>query len=106
MSRQLPPITSETAPWWEATREQRLLVQRCEACGHHQHYPRAICTACASTRLDFVEAIGGATVYSHTTVHRAPSPEFTPPYVVALVHGNGAVLSAQATAVLGAPSTA
>lgn len=74
-----------TQPWWDATREERLLVQRCASCTHHQHYPRNICTACGSTDLGFVEASGRGTIYSHTTVHRAPHPAFTPPYIVALV---------------------
>ncbi len=38
-----------TQTWWDATREGRLLVQSCEACGHRQHPPRAVCTACGST---------------------------------------------------------
>lgn len=80
------PVEDEvTAPWWAATRERRLLVQRCRDCGAYQHYPRALCTACASTDLEFVPASGRGTVYSHTTVHRAPDPEFPAPYVVALV---------------------
>lgn len=74
-----------TQPWWDATRERRLLVQRCEACDHHQHYPRALCTACGGTDLDWSSASGDGVVVSHTTVHRAPHPAFTPPYVVALV---------------------
>jgi uncharacterized OB-fold protein len=71
--------------WWDATREGRFLVQRCAACGHRQHYPRNVCTACGKTDLTFDEASGRGTVYSHTTVRRGPHPAFTPPYVVALV---------------------
>lgn len=75
-----------TQPWWDATAEGRFVVQRCAACGRHQHYPRALCTSCGSTQgLGFVEAAGRGAVYSHTTVRRAPHPAFEPPYVVALV---------------------
>jgi uncharacterized OB-fold protein len=74
-----------TQPWWDATRDERLVVQRCDACGTHQHYPRALCTACASTELSFVEASGRAVVHSFTVVHRAPHDAFEPPYVVAIV---------------------
>lgn len=83
-----PPMDQVTAPWWEATRKGRFLVQRCEACGHHQHYPRALCAVCAATNLDFVEASGQGRVYSFTVVYRAPGPAFDPPYVVALVRLN------------------
>lgn len=74
-----------TQPWWDATREGRFLVQRCAACGHRQHYPRSICTACGGTDLTYDEASGRGTITSFTTVRRAPHPAFTPPYVVALV---------------------
>jgi hypothetical protein len=89
-----------TQPWWDATREGRLLIQRCAACGHHQHYPRNICTACGALGPAFVPSEGRGTVYSHTTVHRAPHPAFTPPYVVALVRlAEGPVLLTNLTGV-------
>lgn len=84
-----------TQPWWDATREGKLMVQRCAACGRHQHYPRNICTSCGRLDPELVETAGRGTVYSHTTVHRAPHPAFTPPYVVVLVRlAEGPVLLA------------
>lgn len=83
--RPVSPTDHVTEPWWDATRERRLVVQRCASCGHHQHYPRALCTECASTDLTFVPASGNGTVYSCTVVHRSPHPAFEPPYTVALV---------------------
>jgi uncharacterized OB-fold protein len=81
----LPEVNSDTEPWWAATRECRLLVQRCRACGRFQHYPRYLCVHCSSTDLEFVDASGSGRVYSFTVVHRAPSTAFKTPYVVALV---------------------
>jgi uncharacterized protein len=83
--RPTPLVHDETRPWWDATQRGELLVQRCTACGHHQHYPRSLCTRCQSTTLEFVRASGRGTVYSYTVVHRAPHPAFTAPYVIALV---------------------
>ncbi|HEX9695265.1 MAG TPA: Zn-ribbon domain-containing OB-fold protein [Actinomycetota bacterium] len=74
-----------TQPWWDATRERRLLIQRCDACGHTQLYPRSSCTSCHATTLGWIDSSGRGTVYSHTTVHRAPHPAFEAPYVVLLV---------------------
>ncbi|GGT16944.1 Zn-ribbon domain-containing OB-fold protein [Nonomuraea spiralis] len=71
--------------FWEATRGRRLLVQRCRACGAHQHYPRILCVACGRGDLDLAEATGRATVDSFTVVHRAPAAGFDPPYVLARV---------------------
>jgi uncharacterized OB-fold protein len=81
---ELPPIDAVTAPWWDATREERLLIQDCIACGHLQHYPRALCTACGGTELGWVDASGHGTIDSFTVVHRA-LPGFEAPYVVARV---------------------
>ena len=74
-----------TASFWEATRAQRLVLQRCEACGRVQHYPRSFCSSCGDARIVQLEAAGTGTLTSFTVVHRAPHPAFTPPYIVALV---------------------
>lgn len=81
------PVDEVTAPWWEATRERRLTVQRCTGCGHRQHYPRALCTRCAGTALEQVAVSGHGTVDSVTVVHRAPRSDAGPrvPYAVARV---------------------
>ena len=84
--RLLPEVNDVTAPFWEATRDRTLAVQRCTACGVFQHYPRPLCLSCRGVDLDFVPVSGDATVYSFSVVHRAPDPDvFDPPYVVALV---------------------
>lgn len=86
MSEQVLPIPDDvTTPWWEATRESKLLLQTCLQCQHVQHYPRAVCTQCAGNQLEWVESAGQGVVDSFTVVHRAPSPAFTAPYVIARV---------------------
>lgn len=84
--RPVPPVTAETAEWWDATRDRVLTVQRCLRCENVQLYPRVICTQCGSLELELVPASGRAVVYSHTTVEKSANPEFfAPPYTVALV---------------------
>lgn len=83
---EVPPPDEVTGGWWEATRQRRLVLQRCAACDRAQHPPRALCAGCGSTTdLEWVDASGAGTVDTCTVVHRAPSPAFTPPYVVARV---------------------
>lgn len=77
--------TAATMPWWDATREKRLVVQACSDCGHRQHHPRAICTSCGATDLGVIEASGRGRIASWTVVHRAPDPRLAVPYVLALV---------------------
>lgn len=79
------PVDEVSAPWWEATRERRLTVQRCLECGHRQHYPRALCTGCGGLELEFAEVSGSGRVDSFTVVHRAPDPAMDTPYVIARV---------------------
>lgn len=74
-----------TEPWWDATKEDKLMIQHCSSCDHYQHYPRSVCTKCASPNLEYVRSEGRGEIYSFTVVHRSPIPAFEPPYVVALV---------------------
>jgi uncharacterized OB-fold protein len=81
---ELPPMDAVTQGWWDATRERRLVVQQCAACGHLQHYPRALCTACGGTALGWVDVAGDGVVDAFTVVHRG-LPGYDAPYVVARV---------------------
>jgi hypothetical protein len=74
-----------TAPFWEAARERRLVIQRCRVCGTHQFYPRPYCLACLSDDVKWVEAAGTGTVYSMVTVRIPVIPELAPPYRLAIV---------------------
>jgi hypothetical protein len=84
-ARDVPVPTPETAPFWEGCRAGRLLIQRCRACGHHQFYPRLLCTACDAPEPAWIAASGRALVESFTIVRQAITPGRTPPYVLALV---------------------
>ena len=87
MDKPLPPVYAETAAFWDACAEERLVIQRCRDCGGHQFYPRLVCTACGSAGLDWVDVAGGGSLKSWTLIRRAVSAAFAAdvPYVVALV---------------------
>ena len=82
-----PHPTPVTAPFWEAARQGRLVLQHCRRCDRLQHYPRPHCVACLDDDLDWVEASGRGTVYSVTVVHRAMHPAYVArvPYAHAIV---------------------
>lgn len=84
MTHSVPPAA---APFWEATREQRLVLPRCAECGQLFWYPRAICPECFADAIDWVEASGTGRIYAASVHHRGPGPEFADkaPYVVALI---------------------
>ncbi len=87
MDKPLPKPTAETRKFWEACARDELLYQVCAACRHVQFYPRQHCIACQGTQMQWLRSAGSATVYSHTTVYRAPTAAFKAdvPYVIALV---------------------
>jgi uncharacterized OB-fold protein len=75
----------DSAPWWAALAEHRLLLQRCTSCATLRWAPRALCSTCGSFDRSWVEASGEGTVASWTVVHRSPSPATPTPYSVLLV---------------------
>ena len=83
----VPVPDDVTGPFWEATKQGRLLIQRCPNCGVHQFYPQSSCRTCLSQNLEWVDAKGKGTIYSYTVIHRAPNRPFEPdvPYTVSLV---------------------
>ena len=84
--RPAPRPDPESAAYWGATLERRLVVQRCMTCGHHQLYARAHCLQCRNP-VQWVDASGRGTVYSYTVIRQNFSRAFRDllPYVVALV---------------------
>lgn len=82
-----PPASPLTAPFWEATREHRLLLQWCTACEQPVFYPRAVCPRCLGTELEWRESPGAGTVHALTVEHRPQQPGLASlaPYAVVLV---------------------
>jgi len=84
--RPAPVLDPDSAPYWSAAREGRLVVQRCESCGRHQLYGRALCKFCGG-EVSWVDASGKGTVATFTVIRQNYSRPFRDwiPYVVALV---------------------
>ena len=82
----LPTPDPETQPFWDATREHRLLVKRCSGCGRAHFYPRPFCPYCWSSEVEWEEASGRATLYTWSVVHVNDLPPFPDrvPYVAAI----------------------
>jgi uncharacterized OB-fold protein len=87
VQKPVPRPTAETREFGEACARGELLYQVCAACRQVQFYPRQHCAACQGAQMEWSRSAGSATVYSHTTVYRAPTAAFKAdvPYVIALV---------------------
>jgi uncharacterized OB-fold protein len=81
----LPIITDDNRFYWEGTREEQLLLQRCDECEEIRHPPTPSCPTCRSVKWTPVAADGHGTVYSAVIPRHAPSDAFGSGYVVALI---------------------
>jgi uncharacterized OB-fold protein len=84
--RPAPEPTSFTKPFWDATRERRLVLQFCTVAQKFQHYPRPVSIYTGRKTVEWREVTGDGFVYAVTATHRGP-PAFRgqEPYVVATI---------------------
>jgi uncharacterized OB-fold protein len=82
-----PPVGPGAETFWNATREQRLVLPWCLDCERPFFYPRAICPRCLGSAIGHRESGGTGTVYAVTVEHRPQNPMMAAmaPYAVALV---------------------
>lgn len=89
MSQELPVPTSnpDSKAYWDAARDEKLMIRRCSSCAELHFMPRYLCPHCWSTDLEWIRASGKGTVHSYSIVRRAPMEAYAPrvPYVVALI---------------------
>ena len=87
IQKPVPVVNPWAKPFWEAAREERLIIQKCADCGQYIFYPRIACPGCFSDNVDWTEASGRGVVYSYTVVeNNAPSAFIQDiPYVVAVI---------------------
>ncbi|MGE0388400.1 MAG: Zn-ribbon domain-containing OB-fold protein [Gammaproteobacteria bacterium] len=52
--------------FWDGVRDHRLMILRCNGCGHYIHYPRPTCRQCLGTDLSPVQVSGKAELYAWT----------------------------------------
>jgi uncharacterized OB-fold protein len=62
----LPQITSWSKPFWENTRQHKLVMQKCNSCGKLIFYPRKACPECWSLDLGWKEVSGKARMNCYT----------------------------------------
>lgn len=80
-------MTTESAPFWHAIEQGKLLLLRCKNCGAYQAYPREHCSSCWARDIAAEAASGRGSIHTFSVVHRAIDPAFQSlvPYIVVLV---------------------
>ncbi len=75
-----PGVTEETAEFWEAAKDGRLLVEHCASCGADQFPPRGMCRSCRARDTTMVEITSRGRVYSYTVNYQRWMPDLEVPY--------------------------
>lgn len=70
VSRGAINVRSFSQVYWEATREKRLLLQRCNKSGQYQFFPRAVSIATGTADFRWEEVDGHGEIFSYTLTHR------------------------------------
>jgi uncharacterized OB-fold protein len=87
IEKPMPMPNEDTEAYWNACRQQHLVVPKCGGCGHRFLPPAKLCPRCLSTEVAFHPSTGKGRVFSFIVVHRPQHPAFFPdaPYNVAIV---------------------
>jgi hypothetical protein len=107
VTRPIPVPNEWTRPFWDAAKNHRLELQRCQNCRSFQHPPYATCVQCMAIDLKFEPVSGTGTIYAYTIMYHTGDKRFASavPYasiIVELDEAPGALLAAN---LLDAPYT-
>lgn len=82
-----PPQSPAGTPFWDASRERRLTLPWCTACGEPHWYPRGFCPSCLSDEIEWRDAEGEGTVHAVSVQPKPNHPGLADraPYAVVLV---------------------
>jgi uncharacterized protein len=85
MTRKLPALRPETAPFWQGGSRGVLQIHYCKTCRRFFHPPSPICPACNSFDVTPRPVSGKGRVVTFTINRQAWTPELAEPYVVAII---------------------
>ena len=83
--RPLPLLTPDNEFFWTSGADGVLRFRRCAVCASYQHPMGPICRTCGSADLAPEAVSGHGVVVGFTINEHSWSPDFEPPYVVAIV---------------------
>ena len=80
----LPPPSEQSAPFFDALRQGRLVLQRCDGCARLRSPIAPVCPYCGGEAFGWQELSGRGTVHSWVRYRRSYLPELEPlmPYAV------------------------
>lgn len=86
VARPTPRTFRFSKPFWDATRDRKILLQYCRATGRYQFYPRPVSLFTGRRDLEWREVSGKGQIFAFTVAHigRPPFAGHTP-YLIATV---------------------
>ena len=88
-NKPVPTPSPLTRPFWEGTREGKLMLPRCMSCNRVHWYPRHICPHCHSNQIEWIEGSGEGRIATFAVQHRSFGPWAEEiPYVTAYIDLN------------------
>ena len=83
----IPVPTLLTKPFWEACRQHRLIIQRCDLCKRLRFYPSSCCVYCSSADYSWKQVSGRGKVYTWIVTWRTVDSRWKKktPFVTAVV---------------------
>lgn len=83
----VPENDSEFLGYFEAARQHKLVVKKCNACGLLRYPPGAACPWCTSLEWSWQEVSGKGTIYSYEIVVQSIQPGFreVAPYPIVVI---------------------
>ena len=78
-------VNETTQPFWDATKDERLVAPRCGDCHRFRMPPSPFCPHCQSKAIDWVELSGKGEVFSYTVCLKPPFPGEVFPFVPVVV---------------------
>lgn len=87
MTKPLPIITPDNAPFWESCRNGQLRLPRCLRCTAWRFPPGPVCPHCGSIEAEWTLTSQRGRIHSFVVYHRPFHPAYATevPYAVALV---------------------
>ena len=86
IERAAPKTLPISAPFWEGTREKKLMLQYCLDSGQYQFYPRPVSIFTGSRNLEWREVSGEGEVFTYTIARVGWGPlEGVTPFIVATI---------------------
>jgi len=77
----------DTAPFWQAAKARRLVIQECDACGQVRFPPHPYCPACQNATHRWREVSGYGRIWTYAFVYKPTLPAFAPytPFPIAYI---------------------